>query len=531
MEIERPTGPPTECAQTSAHPVLELLELGTVEERTKEFLLLFWKPAALEPMECAQIRPSAAAVDDFDSPYRLLVSENDVPCLTTAGAIITSIIDPDVFLGSDAECNHLPQSPAGPKLFVREHYIGLYENMMTRKSHSYQQRFNFRCLLTGNPGIEKTMYLIYFMMRVMHENRGNPKFRMAIVTSYANSGPSYYTFTRKSGWFKISEDRFIWFRKQRALDADSWLFADSFDVPNCRTNGLLTASPNKKHYKFYAQGQIQKLYMPLWTLNELIYVFRKIIKPARPGDSGETPSAAPIVGAAADPAAGWKAFLKERETCQNPVKSPLPDVIDQINYRLDGETERELTENKVIIRFFVWGGVPRTVYFFSVLPDMWKFILSSNWLTGQVLEQLYRGTDSSATFSMKQDDAEHQVVTYVIDMTDDPMKKYEWVDGAMFKTISEYAWFLMGEKFKQRSLYDDFFALPGNEVGIRQGDHAVFERLCHKYLAGSGSITYFAYERSLAKPIVRENEEEVARVLELPQMSGPRSSLEKKPMF
>ena len=338
--------------------------------------------------------------------------------------------------------------------------------------------------------------------------------------------PSYYGFTRRSGWFIISSDRFGWFRRQRTLDPDCWLFADSIDVRNCRTNALITASPNAVHYKLFAKGQTVKLFMPLWTLNELIYVFRNIIKAARPGDSDETSSAVPIVFTSTDPAAGWKKFLKERENCKNPFERVLPPLIDKGSYELGKEAKAgALTEDKIILRFFVRGGVPRTVYSLGTLPDMWEFILSSNRLTGQVLEKLYRDADdASATFSMKQDDAEHRAFTYVIERTDDPLKNYDWLKETMFKAISEYARFLLGEKFKQRSLFDDFLALPKNDVGQRQGDAAVFERLCHKYLAGRGSVTYFAYERSLTDQpmVVPENEgEEVARVLELPLMSGP----------
>ena len=478
MEIEPPAALHEESAQLSTHPALEeLQELGNDEDRKKELLLAFGDPKSLEPMERAEARHPATK--GSKSLYWLLISENEVACLTTPGAIITNIINSAFFSGGDAL-----------QLFVREDYVGLYDNIMARKSSRCEkERKNSQCLVTGNPGIGKTMFLIYFMMRVMYENRGNPRFRMAIAVAGAarTSSPLFYAFTRKSGWFKISDERFISFRIQKILDPDCWIFADSIDIMVCGTNSLVTASPDTEHFKFYLKGPTVTLHMPLWTLNELIYVFRKIIMPA-PGDSGETSATVTIVFASADPAVGWREFLKERETCKNPFESVLPALIDKGSYVLGEEAKAgALTEDKIILRFFVRGGVPRTVYSFDTLPNMWAFILSSDRLTGQVLEKLYRDANSSAPFSMKQDDAEHRVITYVIVRSDDPLEHYKWLKGTMFKAISEYARFLLGEKFKRRSLFDDFLASPMKEVDV-QGDSAVLEGLGHKYLAGSGCV-------------------------------------------
>ena len=475
MEIEQPTGPPTESARPSAHPVLEeLLELGTVEERTKELLLAFEEPPDLEPKDKKHAVPRQSATEGFNSPYRLLVSENEVRCLTTPGAIITNIINPAIFSGDVLMTNEL-------KLFVREEYVRLYENMMARKSLRCVRHRNFRCLLTGNAGTGKTMFLIYFMMRVMCENRGNPKFRMVIVVEGTKSSWSLHAFTRKSGWFEISDKLFYEFRMQADLDPDCWIFADSVDIWGCGPNALVTASPNPEYYKHYAKENTATLYMPLWNLNELIYVFRKIINPSFLGDSGEASAAAPIVFLSDDPASGWKEFLNERENCKNPLES-LPLGMIESKYHLGGEAERGLNENKVIRRFLVWGGVPRTVFSLNTLPDMWQFILGNGSLTDQVLGRLSRGIGPSTTFSMKQEDAEHRVVTYVIEMTDDVLTRYNWRGQIMFTAISEYARFLMGEKYKQRSLFDAFSL---KETGGRQ-EEAAFERLGRKYLAGNG---------------------------------------------
>ena len=481
MEIERPAALPVESAPPSIHGVLEeLLELGNDEDRKKELLLAFGDPPALKPMERAEARHSTTK--GSKSLYFLLISENEVACLTTPGAIITNIINSAIFSGEALSKNEL-------KLFVRDDYVGLYDNIMARKSSRCEkERKNFQCLVTGNPGIGKTMFLIYFMMRVMYENRGNPRFRMAIAVAGAarTFSPLFYAFTRKSGWFKISDERFRAFRFQETSDPDCWIFADSIDIMACGTNSLITASPNSEYFKFYAKGQTVTLHMPLWTLNELIFVFRKIIMPA-PGDSGAS-SAVPIAFTSTDPAAGWKKVLKERENCKNPFECVLPALIDKASYELGKEAEAgDLTEDKIILRFFVRGGVPRTVYSFDTLPNMWAFILSSDRLTGQVLEKLYRDANSSAPFSMKQDDAEHRVITYVIVRSDDPLENYEWLKGTMFKAISEYARFLLGEKFKRRSLFDDFLASPMKKVDV-QGDSAVLEGLGHKYLAGSGCV-------------------------------------------
>ena len=124
MEIERPEAPSVEIAQPSTPVIVELLELGNEEERKKELLLAFWEPAALQPIECAVDRNSAAR--GSESLYRLLISENEVSCLTTPGAIITNIINSAIFCGEVLRKNQL-------KLFVREDYVGLYENIMIRK--------------------------------------------------------------------------------------------------------------------------------------------------------------------------------------------------------------------------------------------------------------------------------------------------------------------------------------------------------------------------------------------------------------
>ena len=216
-----------------------------------------------------------------------------------------------------------------------------------------------------------------------------------------------------------------------------------------------------------------KLYLPLWSLNELIYVFRKIIEPARRKDSGEPEASA------ADAAAGWKEFLKERENCKNPFESVMPAFVDHDGYNFGGEDDaRMLTERRITLRFFVWGGVPQTVYSWNALPNMWPYILSSNILSGQVLERLYLNADSSVMFSLKQDDADDSVVTHVITKSDDPLTSYEWLKGTMFKASSEYSRFLMDDTFKRHGWL--------KEVGERLDDAAAFERL-RKYLAGSGS--------------------------------------------
>ena len=103
----------------------------------------------------------------------------------------------------------------------------------------FSEQLLFRCLLSGNPGIGKTMFLIYFLMRLIFENRKNPNFNLLFTTGAGENERRYfYVYASIAGWYAVEPQIWHALKSRQKMDPNAWIVADSYDIDGTMTNAL-----------------------------------------------------------------------------------------------------------------------------------------------------------------------------------------------------------------------------------------------------------------------------------------------------
>ena len=165
-----------------------------------------------------------------------------------------------------------------------------------------------KILITGDPGVGKSHYLIFDLLNTMIENVGVPNFKVVLILYDAA-----YAYSSSSRWFECRsiDDAKSAVRIVRAR-WDTYLFLDccDFSNPTCRT--ISVSSPNRKHFEDFETSGALRRFLPAWTLDEVKEAFIKMRK------------------------LGVFKYAKD---------DPCP-----------------VTEDSISAEFELWGGIPRILY-------------------------------------------------------------------------------------------------------------------------------------------------------------------------
>lgn len=152
------------------------------------------------------------------------------------------------------------------RLYIRKPYADLFEIMSNHLLHVDETDTIHNFVITGTPGIGKTVFLFYVLWRLSKMETTE-----AVILRRQVDRGRIYVFT-KNECFMTKDDSHI---DLLLLHESTWYLTDTLSplpgVANATT--LLVCSPSRKHYSDFLKidGTIC-LYMPLWSLNELLEV-------------------------------------------------------------------------------------------------------------------------------------------------------------------------------------------------------------------------------------------------------------------
>ena len=154
--------------------------------------------------------------------------------------------------------NFLPKSCIGSVLYIRDFYHKLFDVVLEESSS---------CILTGNPGISKSWFQMYILVQ-------NPKFTV-VVRQYE----------KRVTLFDLEDLQAFTCRDLRSLEildeieSGKGLYlmepgsTAGIQLEESDVKTIATVSPDSRRYKeFKKNTRARKLYMPLWTLDELLTV-------------------------------------------------------------------------------------------------------------------------------------------------------------------------------------------------------------------------------------------------------------------
>ena len=155
-----------------------------------------------------------------------------------------------------------------PVIYVRECYRDLYE---TASASMLIKQASAATLFTGVPGIGKSLFMVYFIYRFLHDDRFEDKCfavefdkgKYELFRPTANTNPTEFSCTEVSSG-SMQHENFL-------------LLCDISDAvgPAARAKWtFIFSSPNKLRYKEMCKNYPSYKYtMPTWSEEELMFVY------------------------------------------------------------------------------------------------------------------------------------------------------------------------------------------------------------------------------------------------------------------
>lgn len=157
------------------------------------------------------------------------------------------------------------------RLYVRQAYKELYDDLIQKFVDTPIEMTQNRMIVTGTSGIGKSVFLVYFTIRLLAKcDNNNPP----IVIFHARSGTSHkecYAFGGTSTFRAGSIKNFSGFLEL----PETWYLADSVPNPKLfRAKTIIAVSPNTLSSEINEYQDVSKdapvtYYMAPWSLSEL----------------------------------------------------------------------------------------------------------------------------------------------------------------------------------------------------------------------------------------------------------------------
>ncbi|KXZ51037.1 hypothetical protein GPECTOR_14g276 [Gonium pectorale] len=137
--------------------------------------------------------------------------------------------------------------------------------MFDRIKYLHKEELDTRFLITGTPGIGKTCLAVPLMGWLIQEG-------MASKIVYETNRVRYLVTAVSSGVISVEQGSTLDFEQELddTDDDDVWWIVDTGEVLERRANTVLLAPPDRKQYhEFLKLHRSVKLYMPVWTDDEI----------------------------------------------------------------------------------------------------------------------------------------------------------------------------------------------------------------------------------------------------------------------
>lgn len=153
------------------------------------------------------------------------------------------------------------------RIYIRHCYRKLYE-IVTKHMINYHDKFPVT-LFTGVPGIGKSLFLVYFLFTLFHDNRFPDK-RFAL--EFASGVYHYFVPTTEYGVFELSES--ITLSVSQLLEIPIFADISKKDQPQGRGKWLfIFSSPDPQRYQEIMKNRPKFRYtLPTWSYLELLFL-------------------------------------------------------------------------------------------------------------------------------------------------------------------------------------------------------------------------------------------------------------------
>ena len=166
-------------------------------------------------------------------------------------------------------------------LYVRKCYVEYRKVIMDAAEHFRARRSPFLCRLTGNPGIGKSMFLVYHLLKLLEEAHRNEhatddsRRELALrLKIFLSDGRNFYVYSRRTGWLQVKKEN-VWtdMHMDERLCRDAWLLVDGYDLLETACHTLFVSSPNFRNYIQFRKNQPCVTVLPTWSWDEVEHVF------------------------------------------------------------------------------------------------------------------------------------------------------------------------------------------------------------------------------------------------------------------
>jgi len=150
------------------------------------------------------------------------------------------------------------------RIFIRECYKEMYDLIMKMNTVEDVKQRRRKFLITGTPGIGKSLFALYFIKRYLDENNYSAPFGFQREKGIAN------IITSNGNLYVDVPNKFYKFEKNLPFFCDG---VEKFEPngPDVPSLMIVTSSPDDARFKEYADKKnfVVKLTMPVWSREEL----------------------------------------------------------------------------------------------------------------------------------------------------------------------------------------------------------------------------------------------------------------------
>ena len=274
-------------------------------------------------------------------------------------------------------------------LYVRECYVEYRKILMDAADAHQAQGQELACRLTGNPGIGKSTFLVYHLLKLLKEANHNEhaddykKEKALRLKIFLSDGCYFYVYSRRTGWLQVKEEEWIDMHTKQIPSPYTWLLVDSYDVPETASRLTLSvSSPNIRHYARFAKNVLCVNVLPTWSWDEVQGLFNDLVNVAM-NDLNLSEDVRKE--------AGNRRFVISRKMTHVPSEEEKADDTSEIAefFAAPAGTVFFLDIKRLRKRFEIWGGVLRKL--FSLMPLAGLKSLFKDEKAAKIWKQFSRG--------------------------------------------------------------------------------------------------------------------------------------------
>jgi len=321
----------------------------------------------------------------------------------------------------------------GQALYVRPCYLRLLERIVALWRGSVIGKRGV--VVSGNPGIGKSLFLCYVMLRAAIEKRTVAYERREsdeVFVCYPD-GSVILSHRKSSTFLEALQDERCFYLFDPAGKQDS---VEPLHL-NVRASSLVVSSPNPIHFHSFEKWYLKHIYAPVWSLSEVLQA-RLICYPT----------------------------VEDAQAAGQPVvvaDQPRPVV--------------SLSAEEAVRRWNVFGGIARYIF---CTPD--DFAIQYTRLLGVIALQRIEDVLTSVKELEQMDTISHRVLHYIVDETTYASESVMFASDFVFSQLMKSGSQQLSDRLLQ------FVVASADRPIVAALRGYVFERLCHAVIAAGGQF-------------------------------------------